>query len=746
MARSGEHLPDGVVQRVFDAVPTAVIVLLATWTLAFWAGLALRWRVEVIGAVTLGMLVLVAAGALATRTPAQRPGQHANPGLPAGSARFGRPVLDPAREQELARERHAARRTARLRSLVWRAAAVLGTGLVVLIAARVDRVLALFALLLAGAATLVRWWWQGRGHGLGRADRADGAGGAYRDGADGADQYGDPDDADRAEPAGDAAPSRPGWWWLPGVGLAAAGMAVLSTQFARPDGDDVYFVSFSTYVAQQGVIPLRDTLMSPQRFPALAVYDPPLHSWESLIGLIARITGVEAPTTTYSVVLPVMVAVFVLTLARLIRTFGVPYPMLGLVTSLGLLLLDGAHPTSFGFLWMTRLWVGKIVLVSIVVPMLMIAGRRWLDRGRSRDLLMLIAASVAGLGVSSSAVFIVPLVLLALGLAGLVLHRARAAWALLIPLVAPLTIGVLTVVLRPVVPGPPQALPSSLAVHVEPLVKHTTTLLQVFVLGRWHLLVFVCALTLGLLGLRRGVPRAIAVALLTVFAVVVSPPVNALLLRALPSLDAVMWRMWFVVPMPLLFAALPSGVVAVVTGAARAARAAPWWARHGRTALALVAAAAAAGGFAAYGPSILSSEVGTHRSSWLAYKTDPGGEEAYRFIAAQARPGDVVLSPAASARLVPIITSHWFAVAPRLDYLRSGFYRSLPQVHAVDRLQLQGWVRGESTVSTPSLKHDLDLIGVDLVCTNSQAQQRADQMVELGWRQTADGLYACFRR
>ncbi|HET8615700.1 MAG TPA: DUF6077 domain-containing protein [Actinomycetales bacterium] len=697
-------------------MPGGFVLLMGCWTLAYWVGLALHLRVEIIGALTAVLLVAVALVSSRARGHAE----EAAP-LPSGAG-GARPDPVPAATWP--------------RLVRWQRLGILvGYAVVVVLALKVSRVLALVVLLVAALAALARWWWMTR-----RSSASDPAGSASVSGTDG---------HHVVQPR-----TRVGWllarqgtWWRLGTWVVAVALAGLSTQFARPDGDDVYFVGFSTYVAQHGLIPLRDTLMSAQVFPAMATYDPPLHSWETLIGLAARLTGIASPTMTYSVVLPVMVVVAVLALARLIDEVRVPWPLLSLCTASVLLLLDGGGSATFGLLWISRLWVGKVVLVAVVVPMLVVYSHRWLERRSGWDLVMLVAATVTAVGVSSSGVFVALLVLGAVMVAAIVLRRYRAGALLLLPMVPPAVIGLLTVVLAPGAPGPAQPLPPQLDQPDQTLGGSSDVLLRIFVLNGWHLVVVVGAVTLGVLGLRSRTARAMVVSLLAVFAVIVSPWGNAALLRVLPVLDAVMWRMWFLVPLPLLLAALPAGCVAVLTGTPRrlGCADAPARARWPRAALAVVVAGAAVAGFAASGRPIVEGPD-AHRTGWLDYKAAPGDQQAFEFVAGQAKDGDVVLSPSASAHLVPVATSRWFAVAPRLDYLRSGYYRSLPQVHAVTRLRLQAWVRGLAPLPTTELARDLEQVGVDLVCTSRRFPGRQAQLVTLGWHETGRGRYACFRQ
>ena len=75
----------------------------------------------------------------------------------------------------------------------------------------------------------------------------------------------------------------------PSAGPRPLVSGVLASVIVRPDGDDAYFVNVSTWVAERGRFPLRDTMISPDLFPALGAHSPPTHSVEGLVGAIARV-------------------------------------------------------------------------------------------------------------------------------------------------------------------------------------------------------------------------------------------------------------------------------------------------------------------------------------------------------------------------------------------------------------------------------------------------------------------------
>ena len=110
----------------------------------------------------------------------------------------------------------------------------------------------------------------------------------------------------------------------PPAGWSAMVSGGLAAIIASPDGDDAYFVNLSTWVAERGNFPLRDTMISSDVFPAIQGHSPPIHSVEGLIGSIARVLGLEAGTVTYVLVPPLVTVLAVLVLTLLVAEAGIP--------------------------------------------------------------------------------------------------------------------------------------------------------------------------------------------------------------------------------------------------------------------------------------------------------------------------------------------------------------------------------------------------------------------------------------
>ena len=104
------------------------------------------------------------------------------------------------------------------------------------------------------------------------------------------------------------------------------------------------------------------------------------------------------------------------------------------------------------------MWQGKAMLVSVVLPLVLLTGARLVRSGTTRTHLLFGAALVAAVGVSNSAVFLVPVLVGGIGLAALALRRPRGALRLAAWLVYPLAAGAVSVLLAPAAPSAAQRL------------------------------------------------------------------------------------------------------------------------------------------------------------------------------------------------------------------------------------------------------------------------------------------------
>lgn len=204
--------------------------------------------------------------------------------------------------------------------------------------------------------------------------------------------------------------------WI--VALVAAAAVGVTLFVSRPDPDDALHLSIPATLLrfpQQPVL-LHDTLYRLSDAPILAPFYR-LTSYDVLIGALARITGLDHHVIAW-LVLPPLFAVFgVLAWVYLLRRIvSARWHVVLVIAFLCVLALGEAH-RAYGNFAFVRLFQGKAILVTCLVPV--IAGSAWsfAREGGARHWLLLFAAQVAALGSAATALFVAPAAA-ALGLAG----------------------------------------------------------------------------------------------------------------------------------------------------------------------------------------------------------------------------------------------------------------------------------------------------------------------------------------
>jgi hypothetical protein len=200
--------------------------------------------------------------------------------------------------------------------------------------------------------------------------------------------------------------------------LVAVAAVCVTLVASRPDPDDALHLSIPASLLrfpQQPVL-LHDTLY---RLPDAPILTPfyRLNSYDVLIGLLARITGVDLHVIAY-LVLPALFAVFcVLAWVYLLRRI-VPdrWPSVLLILFLVVVALGEAH-RAYGNFAFVRLFQGKAILATGMVPVMAGAALSFVRSGGLRQWLLLFAAQAAAVGFAATALFVAPAAAL-LGLAG----------------------------------------------------------------------------------------------------------------------------------------------------------------------------------------------------------------------------------------------------------------------------------------------------------------------------------------
>ena len=223
----------------------------------------------------------------------------------------------------------------------------------------------------------------------------------------------------------------------------AVGLAVFAMFTLRPNPDDLYYLNLSQWVAEHGSFPLRDTIFANLTYPMSNW--PPVASYDALVGAAAHLLGTQAGTIEYVVVTPLATALSVLALWRLLRAWRAPHLALTLSAAMVFLLLDGTSSYATpGNLFLTRLWQGKVILLCLLVPLLLVYALRYVERPSRSTGAWLLLGGVASVALSTTAIFLTPLVAVAGAAPLLPRSRWRAAAGFALMAAYPLAAGVAT--------------------------------------------------------------------------------------------------------------------------------------------------------------------------------------------------------------------------------------------------------------------------------------------------------------
>ncbi|RAY11130.1 hypothetical protein DPM19_32000 [Actinomadura craniellae] len=474
----------------------------------------------------------------------------------------------------------------------------------------------------------------------------------------------------------------------------ALGFAVGSLFIVNTDADDAYFVSRSVWTAENGRIPLRDVIFSQGTYAPISG-EPPVASFEVFVGALARPLGIPASSFLWYVVLPAVVFLAVWALWRLVREWAPRRAALCFALGAVYLLWSGAHNASLGSFHLVRLWQGKAVLVSLVIPLLYVYLTRWAERRSGTALALAAAAGVAATGLTSSAAFVVPLITAAVAGPLLLTGRVRDAVAACAASAYPIAAGLVVMLGYSAI---------EVAGSFHPAPRTYSWIMMTGILGALGGAALWGAPRLA----RAGTPAMITAGVAGVTTVLIIPGVLELV-RDASGAGPVLWRTLWLVPAPALV-----GLLAAIR--------LPAVPRLSWTPPALVPALApglAAGALIPLvGTPVWAEENGSTVAARPAWKADPGRLRAARTVVAASGERGVVLMPLVYMRYVPVITTRVNAVSPNNHYLR---LMPAPPEFTEDRLLLTQMVRSKyAPMPTPQRAADaLRRIGVTVACARA---------------------------
>lgn len=501
-------------------------------------------------------------------------------------------------------------------------------------------------------------------------------------------------------------------------------LAVLSMFARRPNADDLYYVNLSQWVVDHGTFPVRDTIFSDLAFPMSSW--PPVASYDGLAGTLALLSGVRAASVVYVVVPPVVTFLSVLALWRLLQEWRVRAVGTALSLALLFLLFDGGPGYAApGNLFLTRIWQGKVMLLAVGVPTLLVLALRYVGQPSAVRAGWLFGGGVAATGLSTSAMFLVPLLALA-GAAPLAVSRpGRALTGFTAMAAYPLAAGGVTLAL-----GGRSAdfFASRNLYRFDPAWFGP----EIFRSGPVAAIA-VAAVLFGALIVPRNAARVIAGVAAVMVGVTLVPGMTQLSF-ALVGLGPTLWRVSWITPIAAFV-----GALAVQLGSDRGPGS-----YSNRRGIRMGVPLAVAVVLIVSGLPIWSARNGVVLDSSPQWKLDDV-VSAQRAIDA-AHPGDVILAPQALAVTITVLTTEVKTVAPRdyfMDYLRAD-----PSFRYDQRQTLLAFVDEESVSPDASaVVRALRMVGVDQVCLPLQSDPQARLLRAEGYEQvTGSPTHRCYAR
>ena len=523
---------------------------------------------------------------------------------------------------------------------------------------------------------------------------------------------------DRTRMMGDS-----GGAWV--VHLTALIFALGSLLTRRPDADDTLLINRADWVSRHsGAFPVRDVLFADQVFP-LTRAEFPQTAYEPLLGVLSAWTRVPAMALFHLVAGPVIAALAVWALWRLFVEIGVRWPGWATVAATVFLLLNGRNHASLGNFSFARSWQGKSVLLLVVIPFAARAGLRWGRTGDRAALATVVAAGVAGVGLSSSSLFLMPVVLASAVAAGCIdaptghrMRRLVAGGAGIAP------IGVFAVVTA-LSSGQPLLAESLGLAWVSPSgwltdlrVPPDANFAKVFGSGV-SMAIVVPAIFLA--------PAAVGSRSARLF-LLLSGPVSFVVMYAPGVLDvidsvsgasSVLWRVAWLLHVPLAI-----GAVATMWSRADRRLASAW---HLFVPLALVLAMMGSDSWVLNSSNV--PGVGD-----VALDLPRGSADTARMVLDHAQPGDVISGTESVNWAVSSLDSRVFTVSPRGRYI--SFLRSHPDFHADARITVMESIRsGISELSPEEVFDALEVLSVDLLCVlvRDRTIEFGSTLLAAGW-------------
>jgi hypothetical protein len=201
-------------------------------------------------------------------------------------------------------------------------------------------------------------------------------------------------------------------WVVWGASLLFAFLALYAHRWRN---DDCYYVNLAVTTADQPWLPLLSTHtvhLAPQGFADANAVFPPyrVHSFEALGGLLAFATGFEAINVMHIGMTAVAAFLMPLAYARLFRLLDPERFVWMLLVVVLFFTFEGSGDRGFSNQAFVRAFTGKSVMLNVAVPALACYGIALGRQPSLRALLLFTAAEISAIGLSSTALWLGPMV------------------------------------------------------------------------------------------------------------------------------------------------------------------------------------------------------------------------------------------------------------------------------------------------------------------------------------------------
>jgi len=443
-----------------------------------------------------------------------------------------------------------------------------------------------------------------------------------------------------------------------------------------------------------------------------------LHSFELLNGALSLLTGMPAISCFHWFSATLAALLVPLCLARLFRVLLPRQWLWGVAVCLLVLLSNGDVHRAYGNYAFVRLWQGKAIFVTALLPLILAYALRHAAAPTRRTWLLLCAAQIAALGLTATALYVAPVA------AGLSLLSGagpgrRALRATLSGLLASAYLVIAGLTIRStVVDSIAQQMSGA-----EPVGHHLAIAFdKVLGSGRFELLAIAAVLTPWALW-RRGATQRFAIIIpLGLLVLIGNPYLESLVMANLTGGPSIHWRLMWVLPVPVLISLLLCSPLQPARGSIRVAGAGV-----------LVAAGLAIFVLAVPEHLSFSAAAGPRRISGVrigtpALKVPP---QPYRWaekLNRSAGPGAVVVAPREVNTWIPTFHHHAYPLEVRRLYTRNYVRRQLlPQQDAALR------------------EHLIDVVSQRKLAKNVESRRRAQDRFAAGL-QEYDVRAVCLRK